>query len=211
MTIIKAGSSGCGQTAAITNRLAMRLSKEKTAENKARVLDAALSLFAERGFANVAVSELMAKAGLTHGGFYNHFESKAALEAEACEHAFERAMGAIGKVAATPAGAPLALFVERYLSARVRDARDSRCPMVAFATDVSRESAEVQARYTRGMSVYLDTLATAMESGRAAAMALLAELVGALTLARSVAATDRPLSDELLAAARTRIVARLGL
>jgi TetR/AcrR family transcriptional regulator, transcriptional repressor for nem operon len=193
----------------------MRLSKEKTAENKARVLDAALSLFAERGFADVAVSELMAKAGLTHGGFYNHFESKTALEAEACEHAFASATGLIGKVAATPAGAPrraaLALFVERYLSTRVRDAGDSRCPMVAFATDVSRESAEVQARYTLGMSAYLDTLATAMESGRAAAMALLAELVGALTLARSVAATDRALSDELLAAARTQIVARLGL
>jgi TetR/AcrR family transcriptional regulator, transcriptional repressor for nem operon len=85
----------------------------------ARVLDAAVSLFAERGFADVAVSDLMAKAGLAHGGFYNHFESKAALEAEAYEFAFARAMSPIAKVAATPAGtarrAALVSFVERYL------------------------------------------------------------------------------------------------
>jgi TetR/AcrR family transcriptional regulator, transcriptional repressor for nem operon len=192
----------------------MRISKEQTAENKARVLDAALSLFAQRGFANVAVSELMAEAGLTHGGFYNHFESKAALEAEACDLAFERVIRAIGKVAAAPVGAQrraaLALYVERYLSPRARDAKGARCPMVAFATDVSRESPAIQARYTQGVSDYLDTLETAMEVSRAAAIALLAELVGVLTLARTVAATDRALSDELLAAVRMRITAELA-
>jgi TetR/AcrR family transcriptional repressor of nem operon len=193
----------------------MRLSKEKTAENKARVLDAAVALFAERGFADVAVSELMAKAGLTHGGFYNHFESKTALEAEACEHAFARAMRTIGKVAAASAGAArraaLSVFVERYLSARTRDAKDPRCPMVAFATDVSRESAEVQARYAQGLSDYLDTLAIATESDRAAAISLLAELVGALVLARSVAGTNLALSDELLVSVRAQTAARLRL
>ena len=193
----------------------MRLTREQAADNRARVLDAALDLFAQRGFAGVAVSELMAQAGLTHGGFYNHFESKAALEAEACNLAFGRAIGAIGKVAARPAGAErraaLKTFVERYLSDRARDARGARCPMVAFAADVSRESADVQKRYAEGVSVYLDTLAVAIESGRAAAMAILSELVGALTLARSVAASDRALSDQVLAAAKVRIIDRLGL
>ncbi|MDE2362489.1 MAG: TetR family transcriptional regulator [Hyphomicrobiales bacterium] len=192
----------------------MRLSKEQTAENRTRVLDAALGLFAERGFSGVAVSELMAEAGLTHGGFYNHFESKAALEAEACGLAFERAVGALRKVAARPAGverrAAMKLYVERYLSEKARDARGPSCPMVAFSADVSRESAEIQKRYALGVAAYLDELARAMEAGRPQAMALTAELVGALTLARSVAQTDKALSKAVLDAARERIVWRLA-
>jgi TetR/AcrR family transcriptional regulator, transcriptional repressor for nem operon len=193
----------------------MRLSKEQAADNKARVLDAALSLFAERGFAGVAVSELMAEAGLTHGGFYNHFDSKAALEAEACGLAFDRAFIPLGKVAGKQAGperrAALKLYVERYLSERSRDARGARCPMVAFAADVSRESAEVQARYARGVAAFVDLLAQAIEADRAQAMALLAELTGGLTLSRSIVASDRPLANAVLTAAREKVLARLGL
>lgn len=191
----------------------MRLTREKTAYNRAKVLDAALALFQRKGFSGVAVSELMGAAGLTHGGFYNHFESKAALESEACGLAFDRALHAIGKVAAKPAGADrraaLKLYVERYLSQRARDAKGASCPMVAFGADVSRESAEVQKRYAEGLRAYLAIMAQALESDEPAARALMAELVGALSLARSVGAADRGLSDEILDAAKARILARL--
>ncbi len=191
----------------------MRLTREKTAENRAKVIDAALGLFQRRGFSGVGVAELMGAAGLTHGGFYNHFASKADLESEACALAFERALGAIGKVAARPAGderrAAMRLYVERYLSARARDAAGARCPMVAFGTDVSRESREVQARYAQGLRAYLDLMATALEADLTAARATMAELVGALSLARSVARDDRALSDNILDSAKERILARL--
>lgn len=191
----------------------MRLTREKTAENRAKVIDAALGLFQRRGFSGVGVAELMGAAGLTHGGFYNHFESKTALEVEACSLAFERALGAIGKVAAKPAGADrraaMRLYVERYLSSRARDSAGARCPMVAFGTDVSRESREVQARYAEGLRGYIDVMAQALESDRPAAHALMSELVGALSLARSVAREDRALSDGILEAAKARVLARL--
>ena len=191
----------------------MRLTKEKAAENRAKVIDAALGLFQRRGFSNVGVAELMGAAGLTHGGFYNHFESKTALEVEACSLAFERALVPIGKVAAKPAGAErraaMRLYVERYLSARARDAGGANCPMVAFGTDVSRESREVQARYAEGLRAYLGLMAQGLESDAAAARALMSELVGALSLARSVAREDRALSDGLLDAAKARILERL--
>ncbi|MFO1137396.1 MAG: TetR family transcriptional regulator [Rhodoblastus sp.] len=191
----------------------MRLTREKTAENRAKVIDAALGLFQRRGFSGVGVAELMGAAGLTHGGFYNHFASKADLESEACALAFERALGAIGKVAARPAGderrAAMRLYVERYLSARARDAAGARCPMVAFGTDVSRESREVQARYAQGLRAYLDLMATALEADLTTARATMAELVGALSLARSVARDDRALSDNILDSAKERILARL--
>src|SRR6202030_4281265 len=51
----------------------MRLTKERVAENKARVVETAARLFREKGFEGVAVADLMHAAGLTHGGFYNHF------------------------------------------------------------------------------------------------------------------------------------------
>jgi len=191
----------------------MRLTREKAAENRAKVVDAALGLFQRRGFSNVGVAELMGAAGLTHGGFYNHFESKADLEAQACGLAFERALGAIGKVAAKPAGAErraaMRLYVERYLSMRARDAAGASCPMVSFGTDVSRESREVQAKYAQGLRGYLDLMARALESDQSAARALMTELVGALSLARSVAREDRALSDGILETAKTRILARL--
>lgn len=192
----------------------MRISQQRKADNKARVLDAALTLFSRRGFADVAVSELMAEAGLTHGGFYNHFNSKAALEKEACALAFDRAVAAVAEVAATPRGEArrqaLRLYVERYLSERARDARGAKCPMVAFSAEVSRESPGVQARFALGVAAYLDTLARAMETDQAKATTLLSELVGALTLARSVAASDLGLSNAILAAARERILEALA-
>ena len=57
----------------------MRITRERAAENRARVIDAAAKLFREKGFDAVGVSELMGAAGMTHGGFYNHFDSKEAL------------------------------------------------------------------------------------------------------------------------------------
>ncbi|MFV0279752.1 MAG: TetR/AcrR family transcriptional regulator [Rhodoblastus sp.] len=191
----------------------MRLTKEKTAENRAKVLDSALALFQQRGFSNVGVAELMGAAGLTHGGFYNHFRSKSALEAQACELAFSRALAVIGKVGAKPAGqqrrAAMRLYVERYLSQRARDEAGARCPMVAFASDVSRASGQVRAEYAKGLREFLDRLADALESDAATAQETMTELVGALTLARSLARENPALSDSVLDAAKARILARL--
>jgi TetR/AcrR family transcriptional repressor of nem operon len=61
----------------------VRVTKEKKQENHERIVAMASELFRERGFDGVAVAELMERAGLTHGGFYNHFRSKEDLIAEA--------------------------------------------------------------------------------------------------------------------------------
>src|SRR6516164_7795483 len=70
----------------------MRISKEETAANRAKVLAAAARLFREKGVDGIAVAELMQAAGLTHGGFYNHFESKEELAAAAFREAFAKIM-----------------------------------------------------------------------------------------------------------------------
>ena len=73
----------------------MRITKEKRQENHDRIVATAAEMFRERGFDGVGVADLMEKAGLTHGGFYNHFASKEALIAEASAKGFGRNLGAV--------------------------------------------------------------------------------------------------------------------
>ena len=68
----------------------MRVSREQAAENRDRIIDAAGRLFRERGFDGIGVANLMKAAGLTHGGFYGHFESKEDLEVQACARVLAR-------------------------------------------------------------------------------------------------------------------------
>ena len=193
----------------------MRVSRARVAENRERVLQAAADLVARKGFAGVGVAETMAAAGLTHGGFYNHFASKDELQAQACAAAFRRARERVARIGgeqdALRRRAALENFIERYLSPQARDAEAAACPLAAFATDVSRESGPARESYAEGVRAFIDALAPAFAGPRAhdEAAALMASLVGALTLARSLRETDANLSGQILAAARARIVASL--
>ena len=176
----------------------MRITKQKVSENRERVIEEAARLFRQRGF-GVGVAELMAAAGLTHGGFYNHFDTKDDLEAATCARIFDASVARMRAVADDEAFAD---YRERYVSAKARDASAATCPMVAFAGDVSRRSASVRQAYGEGLAAYLVAFTQASGRSRPEALRLFATLLGALTLARSVAASNPDLSEEILAAAR---------
>lgn len=190
----------------------MRITREQATDNRKRVVDAAAKLFRERGFDNVGIAELMHAAGLTHGGFYNHFSSKDTLEAAACAAVFEGAIARIEAIAAIGEAESrdnaLRDYRRRYVSPQARDASGATCPMVAFASDVSRQGEDVQTAYAEGLRRYVDAFARASfgperaEHQRAEALRSVALLVGALTLARSVARKDPELSEAILNAAR---------
>jgi TetR/AcrR family transcriptional repressor of nem operon len=183
----------------------MRVTKQRAAENRERVVEQAARLFREKGFDGVGVAELMAAAGLTHGGFYNHFGCKDDLEAAALGRVFERSVGRIAAIAAIDdageRGRAFASYCERYVSTAARDASAASCPMAAFAGDVSRQGEPVREAYAQGLAAYLAAFVKASGASRAQALREFATLVGALTLARSVAASDAGLSEEILAAA----------
>ena len=149
----------------------MRITKEQADGNKARIVEAAAALFREKGFDGISVAELMRAAGLTHGGFYNHFESKDALEAAACAQVFGNSVANVGAVAAIadPAERMQAFdaYRRRYVSKKARDAAAARCPMVAFAGDVSRQPPPVREQYAAGLRQYLDAFVRAAASGKA--------------------------------------------
>src|SRR5690242_4976133 len=128
----------------------MRVTREQAAENHDRIVETAARLFRERGFEGVGVAELMQAAGLTHGGFYGHFESKEDLMERACERALEgsterwrrRADGARGPAA-------LRALARGYLTERHRDDPGNGCLLASLGPDAARHGPGVRRAITR--------------------------------------------------------------
>src|SRR4030095_8492264 len=112
----------------------MRVSREKAAENRQRIVEAAARLFRDDGFDGVGVDAIMKHADLRHGGFYGHFASKAALMAEAMAHAVDRSMAWQERLGS------LSELVAGYLSDRHRADRANGCAVTALGADVARQS-----------------------------------------------------------------------
>ena len=190
-----------------------RVSREKTGRNRIAIEAASSRLFREQGINGVSVSDLMAAAGLTHGGFYGHFASKDALVAIACARAFESSAAAWKKRSRKnpDRDAAWADIVVGYLSARSRNASGAGCPLAALAVDVAREPADkpVRQAYLAGLNDLLEISVGLQRSGdaqqdRGHALAQLSTMVGALVLAR--ATQGDPVSDEFLVAARQQLI-----
>ena len=179
----------------------MKVSRQQAQENLDRVLDVAGRLFRERGVDNVSVSDVMAAAGLTHGGFYGNFSSKADLVARAAERALVENTDQWEAVIQTATENPFGALVRFYVSPLHRDAPGAGCALSVLATDAARGDAELRAVFTDGVQAYLDLL-TRVAPGRTAqlrrkhAVAALASMVGAMVLSR--ATDDVELSDEVL-------------
>ena len=198
----------------------MKLSSKQVAGNREKVIEAALRQFREHGIAGVSVADLMRDAGLTHGGFYNHFASKADLAAHACDRAFAGSVEVLRDVGASTGGTGrrlgLAGYISRYLSRTWRDAPAAHCPMVAFGADAARDTETVGDSFAVGLRAYIEMLTvlakddvTTTAEARKRALNLAVTLTGALALARSVRAKDPVLSDEILTTVREELLAPL--
>jgi TetR/AcrR family transcriptional repressor of nem operon len=177
----------------------MRVSREKAAENRERIVKTAARLFRENGFDGVGVDAIMKEAGLTHGGFYGHFASKDDLATEAVTLALQQGTEWLSR------SSDLDDFVADYLSERHRADLANGCALAALGADMVRQGEGVRRGLTANLRAQLDRFADLFRDGTAArrrkrAITTLAGIVGALTLARAV--NDRALSREILAAAR---------
>ena len=193
-----------------------RASKAVTQQHRRAITAASAKLMRERGINGVSVADLMAAAGLTHGGFYGHFASKEQLASAACSQAF---LESIGRWQARAASHPdsrdaLRALIEAFLSSRTRDNAGSACPSVALAGDVSREPLDspVRAAFRTGTEQLIEVLTSLQADGnsitrRREAMAQFSTLVGAVIIARATAGAD--LSDEILRAALEQLTQRI--
>jgi TetR/AcrR family transcriptional repressor of nem operon len=193
----------------------VRYSAEHKQETRARVLREAAKAIRAEGPHRIAVAGVMAKAGLTHGGFYAHFTSKDDLVAQAVAEMFRDARGRFAKeTEGKPPAEGLAAYIDFYLSPRHRDARATGCPIAALATDLPRLDGGPRDQFglgVAGLARRLADLLTALGLPGAEALgaSIMAELVGALSLARAVA--DPRQSDLILETSRAALKRRLGL
>ncbi len=190
-----------------------RVSREQSELNRTAIEDAASRLFREKGITGVSVADLMAAVGLTHGGFYGHFQSKNALAAIACAKAFEQSTAKWKKCVDDRPDhtAALASIVDNYLSVNSRNTAGAGCPLSALATDVAREAADKPVRdaFLAGVNNLLEILAGLQGTGddtrdRTLALGQLSTMVGGLVLAR--ATRGAKISNEFLAAAREQLI-----
>src|SRR5271168_4223145 len=124
--------------AVATRRQLMKVTKEKSAENRAALVQTAARLFRERGIDGVGVAEISKQAGLTHGALYAQFPSKEALAAEAFAAANQEGWE---RIKADRGGRPATLtdFLDHYLSSEHRDNLATSCPMSASASEIGRQ------------------------------------------------------------------------
>ncbi|HTO78146.1 MAG TPA: TetR/AcrR family transcriptional regulator [Methylocystis sp.] len=179
----------------------MRVTREKAAENRRRILRSAAQLIRERGVSGVGVDTLAASAGLTYGGLYSQFGSKEALAAEALSVALAGNLETLERLG-------LAAYTEGYLSAEHRDAPGQGCALAALGCDMPREGAVLRRRFTEGFRRLAESISAGLrresrQESENEALATLAALVGTVILARAV---DEPeLSEQILAATRASL------
>ena len=182
----------------------MRRSREEKAETRSAIVDHASRLFRERGVEKTSVGDVMAEAGLTHGGFYRHFETKEALVAETVRAIFDGILGDLqtraSDVGPNAAGAAYLAF---YLSDEHLGHPGIGCPVPTLASEIARAPETLKAEFGASIQRTLETLASGLAGNesekRAQAAREFAMRVGAILIAR---ASDAATAQEVLAACR---------
>jgi TetR/AcrR family transcriptional repressor of nem operon len=181
----------------------MKVTREQSAENRAKLIETASRLFREHGIDGVGVAEICKQAGLTHGALYAQFPTKQALAAEAMAYAQE--LGYQHLMKTEDDGPPtLDHFLAYYLSPETRDDIANSCAMAASASEVGRQDNGVSASFGEGFTklakVIESTLApaSAVASSRERALTITVALIGGLSVARGVHKANAALSEEVL-------------
>ena len=193
----------------------MRYEPDYKAKTRAKVLAEASKTMRAEGIPGMGVANVMAKAGLTHGAFYAHFDSKDALIDETIKAMILQARGRFESVTGElgPDDA-LRAYIAFYLSPKHRDNDQTSCPLPWVAGDVARLGASPRKHYggiVAGLTELIATRLRALDHADADAQAgsVVAELIGALALARAVG--DKAQSDLILQRSHDSVLARLGL
>jgi TetR/AcrR family transcriptional repressor of nem operon len=190
----------------------MRYSQEHKQETHARIVRKASVRLREKGAHGVGVADLMKEAGLTHGGFYAHFDSRDALVIEAFGYAMDRSLAHWRKVLGEiPPDKRLATIIETYLTPSHRDDPGHGCAITSLGPELARESPKTRKAFAAKMEQLIDLIAEQMpdlppKTARKQAAATLATMMGTLVLSRIAGSGE--FSEEILQAGREAALGR---
>jgi AcrR family transcriptional regulator len=176
--------------------------KEATHE---RIVDTAARAIRRSGYDGTGVAEIMKEAGLTHGGFYAHFDSREGMLAEAADRAGSDGMAVLFRVAAAaPPRKALEAVLRAYLSWEHVKGVETGCAIAALGSEMPRQSPKVRRAATRRIKEMIDLVGRqSPDWGRPGAheraLVTVATALGALVLARAV--DDPKLADAVREAA----------
>lgn len=193
----------------------MRYKAGHAEETRARIRDAAAKELRSKGPYRLGVAAVMARAGLTHGGFFRHFGSKDELVVEAIDQIFLDAKRMHDRhIRGRSPREGLIAYLDWYLSRGHTDATEDGCPLPALATDAWRLPPDARQRFESGYAQVIRRFALLLRKlghtdPGTLALSVYCEIAGAVTLARSV--SDPAKKDALLTAVRRSVGARLGL
>ncbi len=178
----------------------MRYDKGHKDATRKRIIDVASKRFRKEGLEAVGLAGLMADAGLTHGGFYAHFQSKEDLVREAVTDAFRQSNARFERAARDDEDR-FAAIVNGYLIPEHRDRPDLGCVAAALVSEIARHTEPTRQAFTSQLNSLIDLVEVQLPPGppdrRKCATAIVALLMGSLQLAR--AETDVTRSAEILA------------
>jgi TetR/AcrR family transcriptional repressor of nem operon len=184
----------------------MRRSREDKAKSRERIVEVAAARIREAGTEGPGVAEIMREAGMTHGGFYKHFESRDDLVAAALAQALADGDAYVGELT-DGAADPLAAFVDWYVSAEHVANPAAGCAVAALGADVGRGADALHSLYRAQVERYLARLELLLGSRERATVAL-ATLVGAITVARGLG--EPLLAEEILGDVRAALKTASG-
>lgn len=185
----------------------MKKSKAETAKTRQRIIEVASETIRKQGIDATGVAEIMAAAGLSHGGFYRHFGSKDELVAAAI--AMSRKDFIAGTLAAADEGADAFLKqFQSYVSIDHRDDVGGGCPLAAIGSEIVRGDAAARHLGTVGFQTLCEKAAPYMGSpadpdGMDTAISMVSSMIGALTMSRMV--DDPALSERILEVTRNQL------
>jgi TetR/AcrR family transcriptional repressor of nem operon len=187
----------------------MRYSEDHKEKTHAKIVEQASKEFREHGFEGVGIAQLMSKLGLSHGGFYAHFEDKEDLKDQAIQHgldeSYEMAIEALNS-------GGFRAYIEKYTSDLHRDHPEYGCVLPALCSEEGRRTVESKAKFAERFSENIDLFAERLPGNdlalnRTRVQFIMSALSGSIALSRATGDTE--LSAEILRSTRQHLFAFL--
>jgi TetR/AcrR family transcriptional regulator, transcriptional repressor for nem operon len=184
----------------------MRYRPEHKAEVHQKIVKDASRRLRAQGLSGTAVATVMRDTGLTHGGFYKHFDSKDDLILESLHEAFQEIGDVlVGAAEKSHTEEPWKAIVRAYLDPKLCDDAKIGCPLTALSPELARADKTMTGRILTELVTYKNRMVPFMPGKRLAErerafFAIFSAMIGTVEIARML--PEQAAREKVLASTR---------